>query len=382
MVDIATTRLIPLHIGKGKTIGQALGRTVDYVENPNKTNEGEFISSFECDPMIAEQQFLFTKSQYTRLTGRKQGSKDVIAYHLRQSFKPDEIDAQTANKIGYDLAMSLTKGKHAFIVCTHVDKQHIHSHIVFNSTSLDCDRKFRNFWNSSFAIRKISDKLCLENGVSIIEKPKKSKGNYATWLKPNQEKKVNLLVDIGAKLDEGKGKGYEQWAKIFNLKQMASTINYLRENNITDLEDLNSKVEKISSEFNTITTDIKLIESSIKDKQELKKCIINYLNTREKFQEYKQSGYSKKLAEKYHAEITLYRASQQYFNEKELKKLPSIKALSTEINSLYKDKNSKYVEYKKLKKEHQEIQIAKANVDRILGENTKKSTKEKSSPQR
>ena len=80
---MATTRLIPLHIGKGKTISTALGRTVDYVENPDKTNEGEFISSYECDPLIAEQQFLFTKSQYTALTGRNQGDRDIIAYHLK-----------------------------------------------------------------------------------------------------------------------------------------------------------------------------------------------------------------------------------------------------------------------------------------------------------
>lgn len=76
---MATTRLMPLHVGKGKTISTALSRTVDYVENPNKTNDGELISSYECEPQIAEQQFL----QYTRLTGRKQGDKDIIAYHLR-----------------------------------------------------------------------------------------------------------------------------------------------------------------------------------------------------------------------------------------------------------------------------------------------------------
>ena len=75
------------------------------------------------------------------------------------------ITPELANKIGYDLAMSLTKGTHAFIVCTHVDKHHIHSHIVFNSIALNCTRKFRNFWRSSFAIRKISDMLCMENGL-------------------------------------------------------------------------------------------------------------------------------------------------------------------------------------------------------------------------
>ena len=106
----------------------------------------------------------------------------MIAYHLRQSFKPGEITPEQANKIGYDLAMSLTKGKHAFIVCTHVDKEHIHSHIVFNSTSLDCSRKFNNFRDSSFAVRRISDLLCWENGLSVIENPKPSRDSCGSWL--------------------------------------------------------------------------------------------------------------------------------------------------------------------------------------------------------
>lgn len=179
---MATTRLIPLHVGKGGSIATALGRSKDYVENPHKTDGGEWISAYECDPVNADAEFLFAKRQYAMITGRDQGKHDVIAYHLRQAFKPGEVDPATANQIGYALAMSLTKGKNAFFVCTHVDKAHCHNHIIFNSTQLDCTKKFRNFLNSSFAIRKISDRLCLENGLSIIENPKPSRGSYGTWL--------------------------------------------------------------------------------------------------------------------------------------------------------------------------------------------------------
>ena len=94
--------------------------------------------------------------------------------------------------------MSLTKGKHAFIVCTHVDKEHIHSHIAFNSTSLDCSRKFNNFWGSSFAVRKISDLLCWENGLSVIENPKPSRGNYGSWLgekPPTIRQQTERMID-------------------------------------------------------------------------------------------------------------------------------------------------------------------------------------------
>lgn len=453
---------MPLHTGKGKTISSALGRSIDYVKNPNKTDNGEFISSYACDPLIAEQEFLFSKSQYRGNTGRTQGDKDVIAYHLRQSFKPNEIDPQTANKIGYDLAMSLTKGKHAFIVCTHVDKQHIHSHIIFNSTNLDCNKKFRNFWGSSFAIRKISDKLCLENGLSIIENPKSSKGHYGDWLgdkkplthsdklrktiddllsqkpinfnsfllemqsagyeikrgkylafkgkeqkkfirlrslgegysedeikavicgkathKPKQqkqEKAVNMLVDIQEKLQQGKGAGYEQWAKVFNLKQMAQSINYLKENDLLDYEKLSSKADKITSEFDKVSVEIKTMEKQLSEIKELKNHIINYMKTKDAYAEYKQSGYSKKVYAKYEGELILHKAARAYFDKMKLQKLPSIKSLQTQEQQLFTDKNGAYSRYKKAKKDIQEIVTIKANVESILNIKPPKKAQEK-----
>ena len=196
---------MPLHSGKGRTVAEALGRVTDYVENPEKTNGGDLVTAYQCNPSIADQEFLFSKRQYAVITGRERKDNDVIAYHLRQSFKPGEITPEQANKIGYDLAMSLTKGRHAFIVCTHVDKHHIHSHIVFNSTALDCTRKFRNFWRSSFAIRKISDMLCLENGLSVIAEQKPSRGSYGTWL--GEDKPPTVRGQLEVLIDTALGQG-------------------------------------------------------------------------------------------------------------------------------------------------------------------------------
>src|SRR5699024_1912731 len=95
---------------------------------------------------------------------------DVIAYQIRQAFKPGEITPEKANQVGYELGMRFTKGKHAFLVATHTDRAHIHNHIIFNSTSLDCRRKFRDFHHSGLALQKVSDVICVENGLSIIEK--------------------------------------------------------------------------------------------------------------------------------------------------------------------------------------------------------------------
>ncbi len=150
------------------------------MENPLKTYDGELISSYECAPESADAEFLLSKAQYLSLTGRSQGKRDVIAYHTRQSFRPGEITPEEANRIGYELAMRFTKGRYAFIVCTHVDKAHLHNHIVWNSTAINCLKKFRNFHFSYLALRRLSDTLCIQNGLSIIESPKPSPGmDYA-----------------------------------------------------------------------------------------------------------------------------------------------------------------------------------------------------------
>ena len=196
---MATTRLMPLHVGKGRDVSTAIADVIDYVENPQKTDYGRFIYGYECDTRIADAEFTLSKRQYANLTGRSRGADDVIAYHLRQAFKPGEVTPEEANRIGRELALKLTKGNHAFIVCTHVDKHHIHNHIIINSTTLDCQRKFRNFWGSAWAIRRMNDKLCLEHGLSVVENPKPGREHYGTWLgnkkQPSFQEQIRMAVD-------------------------------------------------------------------------------------------------------------------------------------------------------------------------------------------
>ena len=164
---MAATRLIALHVNKGKTVAQCLADRTDYSQNAAKTDGGKYISCFECNPEGADEEFLVSKRQYEYNTGRKQ-KNDVIAYQIRQSFKPGEITPEEANQVGYELAKRFTKGRHAFLVATHIDKAHIHNHIIFNSTTLDCTRKFRDFYFSGLAVQKVSDIICLAHGLSII----------------------------------------------------------------------------------------------------------------------------------------------------------------------------------------------------------------------
>lgn len=241
---MAATRLIPLHVNKGRTVAQCLGARTDYAKNPEKTEKGEMVTAYECDPMTVDEEFLLSKRQYEQSTGRRQ-KNDIIAYQIRQSFKPGEITPEEANRIGRELAMRFTKGKYAFIVATHTDKAHIHNHIIFNSTALDGSRKFRNFWLSSLALQRTSDLLCLENGLSVIEpKPYREREKHTEYpqkqtirsvicsdidaaisQKPtNLEELLKLLEEAGYEIKRGKnislrGKNQQRFIRLNSLEK-------------------------------------------------------------------------------------------------------------------------------------------------------------------
>ena len=407
--------------------------------------------------MAAE--FLLAKASYKAITGREQKKgEDVLCYQIRQSFYPGEVTPQEANRIGYELAIRWTKGRHAFIVTTHTDKQHIHCHIYYNSTALDCTRKFRNFWGSSFALRRLSDRLCLENGLSIVENPKpRSKGkfrDYGEWLdgqkkpltyqdrlraaidtalakrpadfpaflslmeqagyevkrhrgeisfrapgqkrftrlcsatlgdgygeediraaisgsrqRPNQPReKVSLAIDIQSRL-QGKGPGYERWAKVFNLKQMAAALAYLQDNGLTDYEQLGKKATAATERFHKLSDQIKSTEAALHTNMELKAATVQYAKTRPVFEKYKASRYSKKFLAKHEADIELYRATCADFKRiLDGGKLPKMDALKEDGRRLAEQKKKLYAEYRKTKADMQEVTTIKANIDYLLGD--------------
>lgn len=177
---MATTRIIPMHLNKGKTLAQCLADRTEYGMNPDKTEGGALISAFACEPETAVSEFALSKREYRELTGRVQES-DIIAYQIRQSFKPGEVTPEEANRIGYEFAQRFLKDRHAFLVCTHTDKKHIHNHIYWNSTTLDCTRKFKNFIGSYRAVRRLSDLICAEHRLSVVENPQRHGLSYNKW---------------------------------------------------------------------------------------------------------------------------------------------------------------------------------------------------------
>ena len=453
---MATTRLIPMHVIKGQTVAHTVHERLSYAINPEKTNSGQLVKAYGCEPETAAGEMLLCKKEYETYIGRSEEKKsDIVLYQIRQSFKPGEITPERAQEIGYELAMSFTKGKYQFVVATHTDHAHIHNHIIFNSTSIDHTQKFRNFLGSSEVIRKISDKLCLENGLSIIEAPKQGPSHYGKWLgdkkplswqeklrqtidavmaqKPadfdvflklvaengyeakqgqhmafkasGQQKftrlrslgegyseeelrstilgktihapkakipyrknpdKINLLVDIQAKLQAGKGPGYERWAKVFNLKQMAQTINFLTENNITNYETLVEKTKAATDRYHELSQQIKDLEKRMAEITELKKHIINYAKTKDIYMEYRRSGNSVGFYEANAEKILLHQSAKDAFNAFETDRIPTIQNLKQEITLCNSMKQACWKEYSLLKKQTKEILTVKSNIDRLL----------------
>ena len=450
---MAATRLIPLHKNKGKSVAACLKDRTDYAQNPDKTAQGELVSSYACSPLTVDEEFMLTKRLYERSTGRIQKS-DVIAYQVRQSFKPGEVTPEEANRIGYEFAERFLKGKYAFIVATHTDRAHIHNHILYNSTALDGTRKFKNFWLSSFAVQRLSDRICLEHQLSVIENkpyrerqkripypPKESnrerlcgvidtilmnekpadfeaflsaleqqgyeikRGKYTSVKGPRQkrfirfktlgegyseekiqavlagkakhqpyqkqppkEQPFHLLVDIQAKMAEGKGEGYKKWAAKHNLKEMSKTLLFLQEQKIGSAEELRERAAAAAERYHAMGDSIKAAEARLTEIAVPKNHIINYAKTHEVYTAYRKAGYSKAFLEAHREEITLHKAAKAAFDEAGLQKLPKIKELDAEFAELLTKKKAAYPDYRKARNEMQELVRAQKNVKRFFAE--------------
>lgn len=462
MVKLAATRLIALHKNKGKSVAACLKSRTDYAQNPDKTEQGELVSSYQCSPLTVDEEFLLTKRLYEQTTGRRQKS-DVIAYQIRQSFKPGEITAEEANKVGYELAMRFTKGKYAFIVATHTDRKHIHNHIIYNSTALDSTRKFRDFLLSGLTVQRLSDLICLEHQLSVIEiKPYRERQKRTLYppresnrdklcavidnillnenpvdfeiflqkleqqgyvikrgkhtsvkgarqkrfirfrtlgaeyseeeLKavisgeaehhPRQkqkrivpEQKFQMLVDIQAKLAEGKSMGYARWAKRYNLKEMSKTLIFLQEHKIGSIKEMQERVDAATARYHELGDSIKAAEARMTEIAVLRTHIVNYARTRPVYDAYRKAGYSKSFLDAHREEITLHKAAKAAFDEAGLKKLPKAKDLSIEYAALLKKKKEAYPDYRKARDEMQELMKAQKNVEMFFAE--EKDTAEK-----
>ena len=444
----------------------------DYGMDPIKTLDGSLIRSYECDPMTCDAEFLLAKAKYKAITGREQArDADVLCCQIRQSFPPGEIDPEAALDIGYELAMRWTKGRHAFFVVSHADRPHPHVHIYYNSTTLDCTRKFRDFLRSGRALRKLSDRICLEHDLSIIEHPKlHSKGkfkHYGEWLganrRPSQKeqlravidevlaghpadldaflaaleeagvqvlhgrggaisfqlpgyerparwrasslgdgygqleveaiirgeaparpaggagtrKKVNLVIDIQKRMAQGKGPGYEHWAKLYNLKQMAAALQFLQENGLTDYDRLAEKTEAAVDAAHALAGELRAVEEELSRTSALMGAVVDYAKTRPVFEGYKAARYSKKYLAEHEEGLATYRAARSAMNEiLDGAKLPKMEKLKQARRELAERKKALTAQYRSAQKEMRELVAVKGNIDHLLHVTDEREDKE------
>ena len=431
-------------VTKIKPIKSTLKKALEYIQNPDKTDDKMLVSSFGCSYETADIEFAFTLSQ-----ALDKGNN--LAHHLIQSFEPGEVSFEKAHEIGKQLADAVTKGQYEYVLTTHIDKGHVHNHIIFCAVNFIDYHKYNSNKRSYYGIRNVSDRLCYENGLSVItpEKGRKGKsyieyqtakkgtswkgklketvdllisqvkdfedlleklqasgyeikhGKYISCRAPGQERftrlktlgsdyteeaikkriagiksrtgkkltqenGISLLIDIENNIKAQQSAGYEHWAKIYNLKQAAKTMNFLTENNIKQYEDLIKKIGGLILDSEQTADSLKQAEKKLSDMAILIKNISTYQKTKDIHRGYIKAKDKEAYRRRHESSLILYEAATKALKDAGIKKLPELTTLQKEYSALQKHKEVLYSDYGKLKSKVKEYQKIKQNVDMIL----------------
>ena len=428
-------------VTKIKPIKSTLSKALDYVQNPDKTDGKTLVFSFGCSYETADIEFGFTLSQ-----ALDRGNN--LAHHLIQSFEPGEVDYEKAHEIGKQLADAVTKGQYEYVLTTHIDKGHIHNHIIFCAVNFVDYHKYVSNKRTYYGIRNISDRLCRENGLSVLVPEKGGKGkNYAVYKKektakaklklavdtlipqvsdfeellarlqaegftikrgkyvsclvpgqerftrlktlgadyteeaikeriagkrartakaPKEQRGVSLLIDIENSIKAQESRGYEQWAKIHNLKLAAKTMNFLTEHQIEQYADLISRIEEINAENEKTADALKSVEKRLADMAVLMKHVATYQKTKPTYEAYRRAKDKNAYRAKNESSLILYEAAAKALKASGITKLPNLTAMQEEYRKLQAQEEALYADYGKLKKQVKEYDVIKQNIDRIL----------------
>lgn len=185
-------------------IKTTLNKAMDYIECPGKTDDERLITGYNVDPYVASVEMTLTRcqaEQYLGKYGTRQGTPH-LAYHMIQSFSPqDHVTPEQAHELGQRLANDLLKGEYEYVIATHVDKGHIHNHIIFNATSFCTFKKFRTQpFKTVRLIRALSDQICAEAGLSVIKDPglyqRKEKQQFAPSWRTEIRRRLNFVLEM------------------------------------------------------------------------------------------------------------------------------------------------------------------------------------------
>ena len=431
-------------ITKIKPVKSTLKKALDYIQNPDKTDGKMLVSSFGCSPETADIEFAFTIAQ-----ALDRGNN--LAHHLIQSFEPGEVDYQKAHEIGKQLADAVTKGQYEYVLTTHIDKGHVHNHIIFCAVNFVDHHKYNSNKRSYYGIRNMSDRLCRENGLSVVVPQKGGKGkSYAEYIAektgtswkgklkisvdglipqvssfeellsrlqglgyeikpgkyvscrapgqerftrlktlgadyteeaireriegrrtrtakaPKAERGVSLLIDIENSIKAAQSRGYEQWAKIHNLKQAAKTFNFLTEHQISRYEDLTAKITEIQTESDKAGDALKEVEKRLADMAVLIKNVSTLQKTKPAYDTYRKARNKDRYRAAHEGTVILHEAAAKALKAAGISKLPNLAALQTEYEKLQEQKEALRADYGKLKKQVREYDVIKQNIDSIL----------------
>ena len=422
-------------ITKIHPIKHTLGKSITYIGNSDKTENGKYISTFGCAYETAELEFELTAQS-------AKGGGENQAYHLIQSFKSGEITAEQCHEIGKKFADEVLDGKYEYVICTHTDREHYHNHIIFNAVSFQNHKRYRSDKKSYYRIREISDKICAEYGLNVVEPSGRKRSyeqkktyvsnkyqikktidecimfavNYEDFLRRMRDKKyivredeflwfrdtdskrftktdtigrgyekdnielrikgtyhpktVDLLIDIEHNVKCRQSKGYEQWAKIHNLKLIAKTLIVIDERGIADYEDLSKQVSEKSKKLKETADKIKSDKKRINEFDALMKKLNMYRNLKPIYEEYtKKNPLLKNTFYSNHKqEIDLFRRLTNELKPHltENNRLPSVKQIEVEKQRLLADINKLSALHKDIKDEYNDISVLKKNVDMFL----------------
>ena len=436
-------------VTKIKPIRGTVNKALAYILDPAKTDDQLYVSSFGCAASDAAAK----EFEWTRNLAAQQGMQmpKVIARHLIQSFDIGEVTPEMAHEIGKQFADEWLKGKYEYVIATHIDKGHIHNHVIFCAVNFIDHRKYNSNKRSYYGIRNISDRLCRENGLSVVAPGRGSKGkSYAeyqaektgtswkgklkiavdtlipqvasfeellqrlqaagyeikpgkyiscrapgqerfTRLKtlgadyteeaikeriagkrtkaakaPKEQRGVSLLIDIENSIKAQESRGYEQWAKIHNLKLAAKTMNFLTEHQIEQYADLVSRIEEITAENEKTADALKSVEKRLADMAVLMKHVTTYQKTKPVYEAYRRAKDKDAYRAKNESSLILHEAAAKTLKASGVTKLPNLAAMQEEYGKLQAQKEALYTDYGKLKKQVKEYDVIKQNIDSIL----------------
>ena len=437
-----------MSITKIKAIRGTVEKAISYITDPAKTDDKLLVSSYGCAVESAAKEF-----EWTRNIAEQRGMRSVkiLARHVIQSFDVGEVTPELAHQIGQQFADELLNGKYEYVISTHIDKDHVHNHIIFNAVDFVDHHAYKSYKKVYYDMREINDRICKENGLSVVP-PSQGKGmgykeyteakqgtswkqklrqtidrcvitakdfddflrlmqesgyeiksgKYISFRAEGQErftrsktigenytedrireriqgrvrKKVNvqterrgvsLVIDIQNSIKAQENKGYEQWAKVFNLKQAAKTLNYLTENGLTTYSDLQAKYDEIHSEYSRIGTALKDVEARMREGQLVIKNLSNYRRLKPVQEAYSKAKNKAEFREKHSAVLIIFDAARKTLAAiYKDKKPPNLKDLQAEQQRLTVEQQRLYDERAKVKKQVGEIDTIRENVNSLL----------------